>query len=264
MRQDKKRNFAGITIRLIILAMMLLTTGYGFAQKPASRNLDKMPVKLETDFALSALPPHLRKEATVYLLNPDSGYYTVQQGHNGFICFIARTEWEWGYFSSDLATAMSYDAEGARTIFPVYRDVAAMRATGQYTALQVKDSVISRINRGLYKAPARPGISYMLAPLMRNYSDDPGNNHMMTMSAPHYMFYAPYLTDEDIGGMVPGPFIGNPGDAVLGKRKGPHGYIIVTASKAAAAKIITENADLLKQLGDYKSYFKLKTERQQH
>ena len=262
MQQDKRQNSAGTTIRLNVLAIMLLMNGYGFAQKPSKWNLDKMPVKLETDFALSALPPHLRKEATVYLLNPDSGYYAVQQGHNGFICFIARTEWEWAYFSPDLATAMSYDAEGARTIFPVYQDVAAMRATGKFTALQIKDSVISRINRGLYKAPARPGISYMLAPLMRNYAGDPGNNDMMTMSAPHYMFYAPYLTDEDIGGLMPGPFIGNPGDAVLGKRKGPHGYIIVTASKAAAEKIITENADLLKQLGNYKSYFKLKTESQ--
>ncbi|MHA4809013.1 hypothetical protein ACX0G9_12945 [Flavitalea flava] len=29
-----------------------------------------MPVSLETDFALSALPAHLREGATVYLLDP--------------------------------------------------------------------------------------------------------------------------------------------------------------------------------------------------
>ena len=35
-----------------------------------SWQLDKMPPDLETELALSALPPHLRAGATVYLLDP--------------------------------------------------------------------------------------------------------------------------------------------------------------------------------------------------
>jgi hypothetical protein len=249
-----------IQLKYIILLMMIqviCTPVWCFGQKQQDRALEKMPEQLESTFAVSSLPEHLRKDATVYLLDPAHGYYIVHQGSNGFICFVARTEWEWAYFSGDLATAVSYDAEGARTIFPVYRDVAAMRATGKFTALQIRDSVILRINKSVYKPPSRPGISYMLAPLMRSYSGDPGNNEIMTMSVPHYMFYAPYLTDEDIGGMMPGPFIGNPGDAVLGKNKGPHGYIIVMAGETKRKQIMAACKDLLEQLAAYKPYFKI-------
>src|ERR1700744_4238773 len=96
------------------------------AQGSADWQLDKMPVDLETDYALSALPPHLRHDATVYLLDPQKGYYVGRQGSNGYISFVARTEWQWADFRADLCTPISYDAEGARSIFPIYIAVAAM------------------------------------------------------------------------------------------------------------------------------------------
>ncbi|MDB5135079.1 MAG: hypothetical protein JWP37_1682 [Mucilaginibacter sp.] len=225
----------------------------------ADSKLEKMPVNLERDYALSALPPHLRKGAAVYLLDPEKGYYIAQKGTNGFICFITRTEWEWGEFRKDLTMPISFDPAGAKAIFPVYQEVAAMRASGKFTARQVKDIVIDRVRKGIYKAPSRPGISYMLAPVMRGYPGDPTNNHIMTMSMPHYMFYAPYMNNIDIGGDTDqGPFIGNPDNTVLGDKKGPYGYIIVPAGKVEAAKIINAGSDLLKRLAAYKSYYKIK------
>src|ERR1700744_191931 len=110
---------------LSILAFLFITV-QGFAQKPADPKLDKMPVGLETDYALSALPPQLRAGATIYLLDPAKGYYVARKGSNGFICFVMRTAWEWAEFRNDVYTAISYDAEGARTIFPAYIDEAAM------------------------------------------------------------------------------------------------------------------------------------------
>jgi hypothetical protein len=234
------------------------------AQAQADGALEKMPTDLETDFALSSLPPHLRAGATVYLLDPAKGFYISRPGTNGFICFVSRMEWEWADFRNDLATPISYDAEGARTILPVYLDMAAMRASGKFTAGQVKDSVIDRINRGVYKAPGRAGISYMLAPLMRSYTGKPGQNEIKTISVPHYMFYAPYMTDADIGGMPPGPFVGNTTDEILGERKGPHGYIILMAGQAERAKIVEENKDLLRRLMDYKSYFTIEPGMKHH
>ncbi|HVX52621.1 MAG TPA: hypothetical protein VHB48_20845, partial [Chitinophagaceae bacterium] len=96
--------------------------------------LEKMPPDLETDFALSALPQQLRDGATVYLNDPCKGLYISRKGTNGFVCFIARTEWEWAEFRQDVATPISYDAEGAKTIMPVYIDVSVMRASGKYSA----------------------------------------------------------------------------------------------------------------------------------
>jgi len=235
----------------------------GFAQNPGGSSdwkLETIPVNLETEFALSALPAHLRKDATVYLLDTEKGYYIARQGSNGFICFVARTEWEWAEFRKDLTTPISYDAEGAKTIFPVYQDVAAMRASGKFTALQIKDSIIDRINKGIYKAPSRPGISYMLAPIMRVYPAMPDNKNIVTMSMPHYMFYAPYITNTDVG-IKPdahqGPMLVNPDQWVLGERKGPHGYIILPADEAEKAKIMDESKELVKRLVAYKAYFKV-------
>lgn len=244
----------------LAIPVILFTSLPGCAQKPAGWELEKMPVDLETDYALSALPPYLRKEATVYLLDPAKGFYVGRQGTNGFICFISRMEWEWNEFRKDLATPISYDAEGARTIFPVYLDMAAMRASGKYTAAQIKDTVVARMHKGIYKAPSRPGISYMLAPIMRVYPANPDNKEIVTMSMPHYMFYAPYMTNADIGGAGPadqGPMLLNAGQWILGERKAPHGYIIVPAGEKEKTQIVDAGKDLVKRLVAYKPYFQV-------
>jgi len=250
----------------LLLAFLLLLGTPNFAQGSADWQLEKMPVDLESDYALSALPPHLRTEATLYLLDPQKGYYIAHQGSNGFVCFINRTDWEWGEFRKDLATPISYDAEGARSIFPIYMDVAAMRASGKYLATQIRDSIIQRINTGVYKAPSKPGMSYMLAPEMRVYPGNPDIKEPITISAPHYMLYAPYLTQENArykqgtNGMI----LTNPGNAILGEGKGPEGYIIVLASEAEKATIVEDGKGLLIRLAEYKPYFKLEPGSEQH
>src|ERR1700688_3759133 len=187
IRPEKKWR---LTLSILFVSFISIQS---FAQKSTDWELEKIPVSLETDFALSSLPPQLRHDATVYLLDPKKGYYIAHKGSNGFICFVTRTEWEWGEFRQDDAAAIGYDAEGARTIFPVSMDVAAMRASGKYTPLQIKNIVIDRIRKGIYKAPARTGISYMLAPVMRTYPGKPDHHDVITMNMPHYMFYAPYI-----------------------------------------------------------------------
>src|ERR1700760_1544224 len=101
-------------LKLLCICTLLLPT-CGRAQKPAGWELDKMPADLEGDLDLSALPPHLRAAATVYLLDPAKGYYVGQKGSNGFVCFVARTNWEWVEFRKDLFAPIAFDAEGART-----------------------------------------------------------------------------------------------------------------------------------------------------
>lgn len=244
-------------------ALLVFTSAVqSFGQTTADYKLEKMPADLETDFALSALPPYLRDAATVYLLDPDKGYYVSRQGTNGFVCFIARTEWEWAEFRQDLATPISYDAEGAKTIMPIYLDVAAMRASGKYSPTAVRDTVVARINRGYYKAPSRPGISYMEAPMMRVYTNNnPANNHVASVSMPHYMYYAPYLTPSDLG-IDPtselDPFLVNPDAYVLGDgKKGPYEYLITPLNEKETDKIRDAGKALLKRLEAYKSYFKV-------
>lgn len=47
--------------QVLSLFAILLIPALAFAQKPAVPQLEKMPAALETDFALSALPPQLRR-----------------------------------------------------------------------------------------------------------------------------------------------------------------------------------------------------------
>jgi hypothetical protein len=244
--------------RTLLFTVILFNATQNFAQGTSDWRLEKMPVDLETDYALSALPPHLRNDATVYLLDPQKGYFVGRQGSNGYICFLSRTEWEWGEFRNDVCAPISYDAEGARSIFPVYMAVAAMRASGKFQATEIKDSIMNRIITGVYKAPSKPGISYMLAPVMRVYPGTPDIKEPITVSMPHYMLYAPYLTGEN-SRFKPGTeglILGNPGNSVLGEGKGPFGYIIVPASEPETTIIVEDGKDLLKRLVSYKAYFK--------
>jgi len=256
---NRKYQSPSFWVILLIFNCSLFLPDRSYAQNGSDWGLDKMPANLETEFALSALPPQLRSAATVYLLDPAKGYYVARKGENGFICFIARTNWEWAEFRKDLFAPMAFDAEGAKTIFPMYRDAAAMRASGKFTPLQIKDSVVNRIHSGIYKAPASGGVSYMLAPVMRVYTGKPGDNNVMTMNMPHYMFYAPYITDSDVGfdpNSPKGPWLINSGNTVLGDRKGPEGYFIVPADETAKTKILADGKDLLKQLENYSHYLK--------
>jgi hypothetical protein len=253
--------------RSCVVTALLFTAIHIGAQTSGDWKLEKWPVDLETDFALSALPPHLRTEATVYLMDPEKGFYVARHGTNGFVCFVSRTEWEWAEFRKDLATPISFDAEGARTILPVVLDVAAMRATGKFTPEQVKDTVIERIKRGIYQAPARAGVSYMLAPMMRVYPSTPDIKTPVTVSMPHYMFYAPYVTFSDVGckpDATEGLMMVNPGEWVLGKRKGPYGFMIVPANEKEKSKILADNHELLKRLAAYKPYLKVEGDGMHH
>src|SRR5580698_6358135 len=93
-----------------VIAWMIVCHTAGFAQSAQGWQLDKMPDSLEFQYALSALPPHLRSGATVYLLDPEKGYYMARQGTNGFSTFINRTEFEWNEFIRDSYAAISYDS----------------------------------------------------------------------------------------------------------------------------------------------------------
>ena len=93
----------------------------------------------------------------------------------------------------------------------------------------------------------------MTAPLMRSYmSLDPKDvDSVMTMSMPHVMYYAPNITAADVGALpcppcAPYPFV---------FEAGPHGYIIQRLGEAESAKIVADEAELVKELCSYRRSF---------
>jgi len=209
-----------------------------------------MPSGLEVRYALSALPLALQENATVYVLDPAKGYVLERAGSNGQSCFVQRTEWKFADYRNDVFAPMCYDETGAKNQMRVSFDVAALRAQG-VPADKMKKEIEARFQNGTYKAPDRPGFSYMTEPLMRTYMslDPKDKDSVTTMSMPHVMYYAPNISASEVGALpcppcAPYPFVFEPG---------PHGYVIQRLGDAESAKIVAEEAALVNDLCSYRS-----------
>ena len=208
----------GLLKRLALCGIFLI--GFPITQVTAGTNgnlLEPLPRDLEVRLALSALPPYLRAEASVYVLDPAKGYALERQGMNGFTCFVERTDF--------LREDYRNDSSHRRVATPVMTVVPLMSAS-----------------------PSLGAISYMLSPIQRLYGG-PESKATKTMNMPHYMFYAPNLTRKDVGGgpiMGPYPYLVN---------AGPHAYIIVNVGEAEKAQINREERDLRKEVCSYRSDF---------
>jgi hypothetical protein len=241
-----------LLVVLLTSAQLVIVNGQTGVQDAANNRgpLDKMPASLEARFALSALPPIFREKATVYVLDPAKGYILERSGTNGEHCFVGRTEWKFADYRNDVFDPICYDAVGAKNQMRVWFDVAEIRARGVKPETMTKE-IEGRFRTGVYKAPARAGMSYMTAPLMRSYMslDPKDKDSVMTMSMPHLMYYAPNISDADVKGMpcppcAPYPFV---------FESGPHGYIIQRLGDAEAAAIVAAESSLVKELCSYRS-----------
>ncbi|HJS76649.1 MAG TPA: hypothetical protein VJ778_04525, partial [Burkholderiales bacterium] len=80
------------TMVVIAGLLLALTASAETTQSPEmTNNIEPLPRDLEIQLALSALPPHLRDNATVHILNPAKGFEVARKGTNGFHALVART-----------------------------------------------------------------------------------------------------------------------------------------------------------------------------
>lgn len=253
------------TISLILILLSLFTAN---AQtKQGLKKLDPLPRELEIQLALSALPPHLRENASVYVLNPDKGFVVARRGTNGFHALVARTgddsfrgTWPLKEYRDDILYPISFDAAGAKAQLRVFFDAAEMQARG--TAPQVLKRIIQkRYKINYYRAPARAGVSYMLSPVLRTYVNPDQNEDVATANIPHVMYYAPNVSHEEMGAAMPTPeqlsYFGKYGRwpetpypmLIL---HGPHGYMVQFRGVAERDAITKEYEGMLAQLCEIK------------
>ncbi|MBI5557677.1 MAG: hypothetical protein HY885_08565 [Deltaproteobacteria bacterium] len=232
---------------LIVIAALLFTLSAN-AQNNKALKVEPLPRDLEIQLALSALPPHLRDNATVYVLSPDKGFDVARKGANGFHAFVARTgddafrgAWPLKEYRDDILYPVSFDSAGAKEQMRVFFDAAEMQAKGT-PADELKRIIQDRFKTGYYKAPEKAGISYMLSPVLRTYTNPEESDSVATLSVPHVMYYAPDVSNEDIGGGEPArmyPFVIMPG---------PHGYFIQLLGLTERAAIYKEYEEMLARL----------------
>ncbi len=232
------------------LVLSFLVGGLGSAAN-AGKLVD-LPRNLEVELALSALPETLRTGASIYVLDPEQGYVLHRTGENGFVTFVGRTsvrfyEADWSYdYPSDQIIPIAFDSIGAETHIAPWFDIAKMRAEGLAPEI-AKQTLRDRFDDGAYEAPRKGGLSYMLAPIHRAYLAPDQSADMITVSMPHYMPYAPYVTSTQLGNSDPtngGAFALNHG----GTDTGPHGYVMFMVPIPQADEIRGKYAGLLEKL----------------
>jgi hypothetical protein len=236
---------------IVVIAGLLFSIAAGAEDKQAPKAMKKiepLPRDLEVQLALSALPPHLRDNATVYVLNPDKGFEVARKGTNGFHTFVARTgddafrgSWPFTEYRDDILYPISFDAAGARAQMRVFFDAAEMQARGTPPG-ELKKMIQDRFKAGYYKAPERAGISYMLSPILRTYENPEESDAVGTFNFPHVMYYAPNVSKDDVGG---GELDGMYPFLIL---PGPHGYMIHGIDLTEKAAINKENEEMLARL----------------
>src|SRR5229473_1110257 len=197
----------------VILALLFSVTAAAQSQQTVkgANKIEPLPRDLEIQLALSALPPHLRDNATVYVLNPEKGFEVARKGTNGFHALVARTgddtfrgSWPFTKYSDDILYPISFDDAGAKAQLQVFFDAAEMQAKGTPPE-ELKKIVQERYRTHYYKAPERAGVSYMLSPILRTYVNPDANDNVATANVPHLMHYAPNVSNEDVGGANPTP-----------------------------------------------------------
>lgn len=166
---------------------------------------------------------------------------------SGVSCIVVRSDWQWPNrpFRDDIAWPICYDAEGSRTLLQDYIYTAELRAQGM-DVKHVNAEVMKKFGSKDYPNPARNGVAYMIAPVMRGWTSRP---EPVTLNMPHYMFYAPGITDADIGGK---PFSLYP--FMLRMSPGRDDVIILLVGEAEKAAILTESKELLADLCSYRNY----------
>ena len=171
--------------------------------------LTALSAEEQTRLALSTAPPDVSGRASVYVLTA-SGYTQVRVGTNGFSCLVERELLE-------TVEPVCYDAEGSATtlLARLYREELRAQGLGED---EVRRRIEAAYRAGRFRAPRKPGLAYMLAREQRSW--DPFARRVW-QAPPHFMLYAPFATQEDLGG-----------------RAGPHMPVVVWPGQPDALIII--------------------------
>lgn len=179
--------------RLFIL--LFIVSGFISVKSVSAQSsaLELLPPEQEIELATSAAPEHLRKDATVYVFGK-KGYEKARTGTNGFTCLVNRD----GAQSGDQTLRPTcWDMEGGQTIVPVMLRVGELLAQVK-SAAEIKRDIEAGFSDGRFHEPRKTGIAYMLSGDVKKFDTKTGKVVSLDFP-PHYMIYAPGLTNADIG-----------------------------------------------------------------
>ena len=196
------RSLQSVTVTVIVA--LAAAAARGDDAKPSPRDQ-------EVALALEAAPAGVGARAGVYVHDKD-GYTKARDSRNGFVCLVDHR-------IPNAVEPQCMDAEGVKTFLPKYLMVASLRARGKPEP-EIRSAVKAAFASGQLKAPARPGIIYMMSP--HNVVTIDEVKGIAVPFPPHLMFYAPNMVSADVGSD------GSPASPVfIVDEKTPHALMIV-------------------------------------
>ena len=245
MRTLQNKNHSSRILSLGLGLLLATSSLIGCASDDDDSNttaVHKLEPDLETQLALSSAPAHVRADAGVYLHDATAGLVEATQSKNGYNCFVARTDIQAMSlgnveYREDILIPICFDAVGSEHILPMWLHAEAERAKGTPAA-----EMFAGLD-SLANAAPRAGVAPMLSPFMRTFV---GPGQVGNMNYPHYMYYAPGITNEDISAIPFGPvhtWVDNA--AGFG---GKQAYFIQPMGVVEKAAINAEHAELLQKL----------------
>jgi hypothetical protein len=200
--------------RVVVLGVAAQVLSTVVAAQPAPAGNQHPPLMdraKEIALALSACPASVADKAAVYVLD-SSGYLKFRDSRNGFTAIVQHA-------LPNSQEPQCMDAEGSRTLLPRILKVAELRAQGK-SREDIKRFVSDAFAKGIFQAPTRPGVDYMLS--THNVVAIDEEKGTVAPFPPHVMFYGPYLTNADVGSD------GSPtAPAFIASEGSPHALIIV-------------------------------------
>jgi len=152
----------------------------------------------EVALAASAAPAGISSRATLRVLT-ESGYRTVRQGDNGFVCLVLRG---WGaptftpaplrqlVYDATLRAPICFDPVAARTVLP-YQELRTRLGMAGKNPDEITHGVEAAYARGELPPVEAVAFAYMWSADQR--LGPAGAYH------PHMMVYAPYYRNEQLG-----------------------------------------------------------------
>ena len=207
----------------------LLIVGFaGNALTANASNLREFSRECEIALSLGAAPKHLWDGAGVYVLG-SAGYERVRDAENGFECLLERNH-------ADSVIPLCFDASSTDANLALALAKGRMLRDGK-SFVEIDAEVERRLADGTYPI-AGHGLVYMISDYNYIYN---GGTHVMLKVEPHVMFYAPNLSDRDIGA-DPGAALANRGLPVINAR-GPHGFMVSFIEHASDSSQVEAECD---------------------
>ncbi len=194
---------------LTVLVSVIMTGTAGADPHTAGRPITPA---CEEALALSALPKRLRAGASVFVLT-DDGYRMSRSGDGPFTCIVGRNH-------AEALIPQCPDAAGLDSVIPGIILKSQLALAG--AAIEARQAEFEKKKEnGDLSAPDRPGVSYMMSNF--NYAWNHQAGGLMRIP-PHVMFYAPNLSNDDIGGSMQEGMGSNRGVPFI-IEEGIHGYM---------------------------------------